>query len=146
MLERIDHIAIAVEDLEAALALYQGVFGVQGVRREVNEADGFEVAAFQIGETAIELLVSRRPDSVVATALAKRGPGLHHVAFQVADVAEAAQCCCDQGLKRIDAEPRPGTGGSRIVFLHPKSTGGTLIELVEPGTGQNQPGKQKREE
>ena len=131
MLEHIDHIALAVEDLEEAIALYDSVFEMELVHRERVEAKGFEMAAFRVGESTLELLAPISRDSVVGRFLSKRGPGIHHVAFRVQDARESSRRLQERGLDLVDKEPRPGTGDTSVVFLHPNSTMKALIELVE---------------
>lgn len=134
MLKQIDHVALIVEDLGKAIALYESNFRVQICSRERNEEQGFEMVAFRVGESTIELVAPTSPDSLIGKFLAKRGPGIHHLAFGVEDLYECTRSCQEQGLVLIDREPRRGTDDSKIVFLHPKSTMGTLIELVEPAS------------
>jgi methylmalonyl-CoA/ethylmalonyl-CoA epimerase len=133
MLTRIDHVALVVEDLEKAIALYESGFQAHMCCRERNEAQGFEMAAFEVGGSMVELLAPTVPDSTIGRFLAKRGQGIHHVAFRVDNLREGIGRCQAKGLELVDKEPRRGAGGSRIAFLHPRSTMGALIELVEPG-------------
>jgi methylmalonyl-CoA/ethylmalonyl-CoA epimerase len=132
MFRQIDHVALVVANLDEAVELYQRQFGVECYLRERNEEQGFEVAAFAVGDGHIELLAPTRPDSVIASFLEKRGPGLHHVALQVDNIDQRLAEMEAGGLRLIDHSPRRGTGESRIAFIHPKSTLGTMLELVEP--------------
>jgi methylmalonyl-CoA/ethylmalonyl-CoA epimerase len=132
MLRRISHLGLAVQDLDEAIRLYQGVFGLHVERRWVAEADQMEAAAFRVGDLEIELMQPLTPDSPVGRFIAKRGQGIHHVAFKVDDVAEALASARASGVETIDERPRVGGGGStRIGFLHPRSTFGVLTELEE---------------
>ncbi len=128
---RIDQIAIAVEDLDATLALYERAFGLTPEYREVVESDGVEEAMINVGGVYIQLLQPTRDDSPVGKYLAKRGPGLHHIGFGVSSVADALDHLRDEDVALIDEEPRPGGGGHTVGFVHPKGTGGVLLELVE---------------
>ena len=128
---RIDQIAIAVEDLDETLALYERAFGLTPEYREVVESDGVEEAMINVGGVYIQLLQPTREDSPVGKYLAKRGPGLHHMGFGVSSVDDALDHLRDEGVKLIDEEPRPGGGGHTVAFVHPKGTGGVLLELVE---------------
>ncbi|MFN8459844.1 MAG: methylmalonyl-CoA epimerase [Anaerolineae bacterium] len=131
MFKRIDHIALIVPDLDEAIALYQNSFQVEFYLRERNEEQGFEVAAFRVGDGHIELLAPTRPDSVIAGFLEKRGPGIHHVALEVDEIETRLDEVKAAGLRLINETPRRGTGNSRIAFIHPKSLGGAMLELVE---------------
>jgi methylmalonyl-CoA/ethylmalonyl-CoA epimerase len=131
MLRRIDHIALLVPDLEQAMALYREHFGVTFNGRERNEEQGFEVASFAAGDGHIELLAPVRPDSFLAAALQKRGPGIHHIAFEVEDLDECFAEGDLSGLRFTRDRAQRGTGGSRIAFVHPKSLLGVLLELVD---------------
>lgn len=132
MLDRIDHIGIAVADLDEALALWGGVFGMEVSRREVVEEQGVEAVLLDVGENHIELLAPLGPDTPVGKFIAKRGPGLHHFAYQVSDIDAALAQLAGAGLELIDKTPRIGIGGARVAFVEPKSTGRALVELVEP--------------
>ncbi len=132
MFDRIDHIGIAVEDLDAALALFEGTFGMPAVHRETVEEQGVEAALLDVGENHVELLRPLGSDTPVGKFLAKRGPGIHHVAYQVTDVEAALQRCKDAGLRLIDETPRTGIRQSRVAFLHPAASGGVLTEIVQP--------------
>ena len=129
----IDHLGIATPSLDEALPLYMGVFGLEVTLRAVLEDQGVEVALLRCGSQQIELLAPTRPDSSVGTFLAERGSGLHHVAYRVPDIVAALAHCREAGLQLVDAAPRPGAGGHLVAFLHPRSTGKVLIELVETG-------------
>jgi methylmalonyl-CoA/ethylmalonyl-CoA epimerase len=130
--DRIDHIGVAVEDLDSAIDFYRGRFGMAEQHREVVEQQGVEAVLLEIGEGHVELLRPLGPDTAVGKFLASRGPGLHHVAYQTADIESALERMRAAGLELIDEEPRIGIRGSRVAFLHPKATGGVLTELVEP--------------
>ena len=131
LLTEIDHVAIAVKDLEAAIAYYQRAFGATVDHREVVESDGVEEALLKVAESYIQLLTPTRPDSPVAKAIEKRGEGLHHVGYRVADCGVALQSMLDAGATAIDKAPRPGSRGTTVAFIHPKGSFGTLIELVQ---------------
>lgn len=131
MFSRIDHIGVAVEDLDAAIELYRGPFGMPEAHRETVEAFGVEAVLLDVGESHVELLKPTGPDSGVARFLEKNGPGLHHVAYGTDDIDAALEQVRAAGLRLIDEQPRIGIRGSRVAFLHPKSTGGVLTELVE---------------
>ena len=131
MFERIDHVGIAVSDLEAAISLYQQSFEMELAHRETVEAQGVEAVLLDVGDGHIELLRPLGPDTAVGKFLDRNGPGLHHVAYAVGDIDEALGSLRAAGLELIDAEPRQGIRGSRVAFLHPRSTG-VLTEIVEP--------------
>ena len=128
---RIDQIAIAVEDLDEALAFYERAFGLSPMHREVVESDGVEEAMLDVGGVYVQLLQATRDDSPIARFIARNGPGLHHLGFGVRSVAAALDHLRDQGVQLIDEEPRPGGSGHTVAFVHPKGTGGVLVELVE---------------
>jgi methylmalonyl-CoA/ethylmalonyl-CoA epimerase len=130
--DRIDHIGVAVEDLDAAIELYNGHYEMAEQYREVVEAQGVEAVMLEIGEGHVELLKPLGPDTAVGKFLASRGPGLHHVAYQTSDIDSALEQMKAAGLELIDQTPRVGIRGTRVAFLHPKATGGVLTELVEP--------------
>ena len=132
MFDRIDHIGVAVEDLDAAIDLYKQQFQMAEQHREVVEEQGVEAVLLEIGEGHVELLKPLGPDTGVGKFLASRGPGLHHVAYQTSDIEAALAQVKAAGLQLIDEAPRTGIRGSRVAFLHPKATGGVLIEIVEP--------------
>jgi methylmalonyl-CoA/ethylmalonyl-CoA epimerase len=129
---RIDHIGVAVEDLDGAVELYRERFGMREQHRETIEAFDVEAVLLEVGEGHVELIRALSPDSGVARFIESNGPGLHHVAYQTSDIDSALEQVKAAGLELIDQEPRTGIRGSRVVFLHPKSTGGVLTELVEP--------------
>ncbi|MEY3581584.1 MAG: methylmalonyl-CoA epimerase [Actinomycetota bacterium] len=131
LLTEIDHIAIAVKDLEAAIAYYQNAFGATVDHREVVESDGVEEALLKVAESYIQLLTPTRPDSPVAKAIEKRGEGLHHIGYRVNNCAEALASMIAAGATAIDKAPRPGSRGTTVAFMHPKGSFGTLIELVQ---------------
>ncbi|HEY3190832.1 MAG TPA: methylmalonyl-CoA epimerase [Solirubrobacteraceae bacterium] len=132
MFERIDHIGVAVEDLDAAIALYGERLDLALVHRETVESQGVEAVLLDIGENHVELLRPLSPDTPVGKFLAKRGPGLHHVAYQTTDIEGALDALRNAGLRLIDETPRTGIRGSRVAFLHPGSSGGVLTEIVQP--------------
>src|SRR5688572_30242918 len=131
MLTEIDHVAIAVKDLEAAIAYYRDTFGAEVEHREIVESDGVEEALLKVAESYIQLLTPTNDDSPVAKYLEKRGEGIHHVGYRVTDCAVALQAVKDAGGKVIDEAPRPGSRGTTVAFVHPKAAFGTLIELVQ---------------
>ena len=131
LLTEIDHIAIAVKDLEAAITYYQNAFGATVDHREVVESDGVEEALLKVAESYIQLLTPTRPDSPVAKAIEKRGEGLHHIGYRVNNCAEALAAMIAAGATAIDEAPRPGSRGTTVAFMHPKGSFGTLIELVQ---------------
>lgn len=128
---RIDQIAIAVHDLDEALALYERAFGLVPENREIVESDGVEEAMLNVNGVYIQLLQATRDDSPIAKYLAKNGPGLHHVGFGVSSVADTLDHLRDEDIRLIDQEPRIGGGGHTVAFVHPKGTGGVLVELCE---------------
>jgi methylmalonyl-CoA epimerase len=132
MLDRIDHVGIAVADLDAAIALYEKTLGMPLVHREKVTEQGVEAVLLDVGDGHIELLEPLGEDTPVGKFLAKKGPGLHHVAYAVSDVTAALAELAEQGVALIDSEPRRGIRDSRVAFLHPKSTGGVLTEIVQP--------------
>jgi methylmalonyl-CoA/ethylmalonyl-CoA epimerase len=132
VLDRIDHIGIAVADLEEALALWGGALQLEVSHREVVPEQGVEAVLLDVGENHVELLAPLGPATPVGKFLAKRGPGLHHVAYQVSDLDAALAELAGAGLEPIDGSPRIGIGGARVAFLEPKSTGRVLVEIVEP--------------
>jgi methylmalonyl-CoA/ethylmalonyl-CoA epimerase len=132
MLRRISHLGLAVKDLDAAIRLYEEVFGLRITRRWKAEADRMEAATFRVGDLEIELMQPLEPESPVGRFIAKRGEGIHHIAYEVDDVARALRLAREAGVQSIDDEPRPGGNGrTRIGFLHPRSTFGVLTELEE---------------
>jgi methylmalonyl-CoA epimerase len=131
----IDHIGVAVEDLDAAVSLYQDRLGMREQHRETVDAFGVEAVLLEIGDSHVELLVPTEGSSGVARFLERNGPGMHHVAYRTADIDSALDGLRSAGLRLIDEEPRTGIQGSRVAFLHPKATGGVLTEIVEPAHG-----------
>jgi methylmalonyl-CoA epimerase len=131
MLTEIDHVAIAVSDLGAAIDYYRETFGALVEHREFVESDGVEEALLRVAESYIQLLTPTRDDSTVAKFLEKRGEGLHHIGYRVRDCAAALQAVKDQGGRVIDQQPRPGSRGTTVAFVHPSAAFGTLIELVQ---------------
>jgi methylmalonyl-CoA/ethylmalonyl-CoA epimerase len=132
---RIDHIGVAVEEIEPALELYRDSFRLELAHREVVEEQGVEAVLLDAGENHVELLAPLGPDTPVGRFLAAKGPGLHHVAYQVTDIDATLQALKNAGLQLIDQEPRTGIRESRVAFLHPRSTGGVLTEIVQPAAG-----------
>jgi len=135
MFARVDHIGVAVEDLEAAIALHAEAYDMELVHREVVEEQGVEAVLLDVGENHVELLRPLGDETPVGRFLAKRGPGLHHVAYQVVDVQATLIALRERGLRLIDEQPRIGIRGSRVAFLHPASSGGVLTEIVQPSEG-----------
>ena len=135
MFGRIDHIGVAVEDIDAALELYEGAFAMPLAHRETVEEQGVEAVLLDVGEGHVELLAPLGPETAVGKFLARKGPGLHHVAYAVDDIDATLEKLSAAGLELIDSEPRVGIRGSRVAFLHPRSTGGVLTEIVEPSEG-----------
>ena len=128
---KIHHVGVAVGDLEAAIELYAAVFGAELTHRASSEKDGLAAAFLRAGDAEVELLTPLREDTPVSKFLAKRGPGLHHIAVAVGDIDKAIAEARARGLEMIDQEPRIGLHGTRIAFVHPKSVGGVLTEFVE---------------
>ena len=132
MFDRIDHIGVAVEQLDGALELYRDRFRLELAHREVVEAQGVEAVLLDVGENHVELLRPLNEETPVGRFLSKRGPGLHHVAYQVSDIDTTLADLKRAGLALIDERPRAGIRGSRVAFMHPRGTGGVLTEIVEP--------------
>jgi methylmalonyl-CoA/ethylmalonyl-CoA epimerase len=132
---RIDHIGVAVEDLELALELYRDRFEMSLAHREVVTEQGVEAVLLDLGENHVELLAPLGPDTPVGKFLARQGPGLHHVAYQVSDIEATLAKLAQAGTQLIDSEPRTGIRGSRVAFLHPRSSLGVLTEIVQPAEG-----------
>jgi methylmalonyl-CoA/ethylmalonyl-CoA epimerase len=128
---RIDHVGVAVEDLDAALTLYSTRFGMPVEHRETVEEQGVEAVLLGVGEGHVELLSPLAAESAVGRFLDRNGPGLHHVAYGTDDIQSALEAARAAGLQAIDEAPRAGIRNTRVAFLHPKSTGGVLTELVE---------------
>jgi methylmalonyl-CoA/ethylmalonyl-CoA epimerase len=133
LLIEIDHVAIAVRDIDAAIEWYADTFGAQVAHRELVAHDGVEEALVRVAESYVQLVSPTRADSPVAKFLDTRGEGLHHVAYRVEDCAEALEAVKRAGGRVIDEAPRPGSRGTMIAFVHPKSSFGTLVELVQEG-------------
>ncbi|HEV3283685.1 MAG TPA: methylmalonyl-CoA epimerase [Solirubrobacteraceae bacterium] len=132
MFTRIDHIGVAVEEIEPALELYRDRLELTAAHREVVEEQGVEAVLLDVGENHVELLAPLGPETPVGRFLAKQGPGLHHVAYQVTDIDATLDALKRAGLAMIDEQPRTGIRGSRVAFVHPRATGGVLTEIVEP--------------
>jgi methylmalonyl-CoA/ethylmalonyl-CoA epimerase len=132
MFSRIDHIGVAVEEIEPALELYRDSFRLQLAHREVVEEQGVEAVLLDVGENHVELLAPLGPETPVGKFLARQGPGLHHVAYQVPDIDATLEELRRAGLALIDERPRIGIRGSRVAFMDPRATGGVLTEIVEP--------------
>jgi methylmalonyl-CoA/ethylmalonyl-CoA epimerase len=128
----IDHIGVAVEDLDESIALYRDRLGMREQHRETVEEFGVEAALLEIGDAHVELLTPIQSDSAVARFLEKNGPGMHHVAYRTADIDAALERMTKAGVRMIDEQARTGIRESRVAFVHPKSTGGVLTEIVEP--------------
>jgi methylmalonyl-CoA epimerase len=135
MFARIDHIGVAVDDLDAAIALHETTYGMALVHREVVEQQGVEAVLLDVGENHVELLRPLAEDTPVGKFLASRGPGLHHVSYQVPDIDAALAALKAADVQLIDEAPRAGIRSSRVAFLHPKSSGGVLTEIVQPAEG-----------
>ena len=131
LLTEIDHVAIAVRDLEGAIKWYADTFGCEVAHREVVERDGVEEALLKVADSYVQLLTPVRDDSPVAKYLEKKGEGLHHIGYRVDDCAAALDQVKAQGHQVIDEAPRPGSRGTTVAFVHPKTALGTLIELVQ---------------
>ncbi len=134
LFELIDHVGIAVEDLDTALELYVSKLGMGVAHRETVDEQGVEAVLLDVGATHVELLRPLGPETAVGKYLAKRGPGLHHVAYRVADIEVALERLREGDIRLIDQQPRTGIRASRVAFLHPRSTGGVLTEIVEPAS------------
>jgi methylmalonyl-CoA/ethylmalonyl-CoA epimerase len=126
---RIAHVGIAVADLESALAFYRDVLGL--TPQPAEQVDGATIVALPFGEAEVELLASNQADSPIGKFLARRGPGIHHICYRVADLDSALEACRSAGYHLIDDIPRRGAAGRRIAFVHPKSTAGILLELTD---------------
>ena len=131
MLTGIDHVGIAVEDIDAAVELYRRTLGVEPASRDVVESQGVEEVLFEVGDSCIQLVGALGPNTPVGRFLAKRGPGLHHLGLRVDDVAATLQSLRAAGLPLVDQSPRSGPRGTTIAFVHPAGTGGVLVELVQ---------------
>jgi len=141
---RIDHVGVAVSDLDEAIAFYERVFGMRSVHVEVNEEQGVREAMLSVGPDpsggCVQLLAPLTPDSPIAKFLDRNGPGVQQVAYTVEDVEAASAALRERGVRLLYDEPRRGTAGSRINFVHPKDAGGVLVELVEPATDSHMQG------
>lgn len=135
MFGRIDHIGVAVEDIDAAIALYEDQFEMAVTHRESVEEQGVEAVLLEVGEGHVELLRPLAPDTPVGKFLDRKGKGLHHVAYAVDDIDATLERVAALGFELIDSKPRPGIGGTRVAFIHPRSVGGVLTEIVEPAGG-----------
>jgi methylmalonyl-CoA/ethylmalonyl-CoA epimerase len=131
ILTEIDHVAIAVNDLDAAIEFYEEAFGAEVAHRETVESDGVEEALVKVADSYIQLTAATRPDSPIGKFLERKGEGLHHIGYRVDDCAAALAAMVDAGATPIDTEPRPGSRGTTVAFMHPKGAFGTLIELVQ---------------
>jgi methylmalonyl-CoA/ethylmalonyl-CoA epimerase len=129
---RIDHIGVATDDLDGAVALYEGTLGMPVAHRETVESQGVEAVLLDVGEGHVELLRPLGPDTPIGKYLERKGPGLHHVAYAVDDIEDVLGSLKEAGIELIDSEPRTGIRDSRVAFVHPRSTGGVLTEIVEP--------------
>jgi methylmalonyl-CoA epimerase len=134
MLSTIDHVGVAVADIDSALELYQGVLGMPLVHRETVAEQGVDAALLDVGDGHVELLQPLGPETAVGKFLARSGPGLHHVAYRVASVEDTLSALAAAGLRLIDERARTGIRGSMVAFVHPASTGGVLMEIVEPAS------------
>jgi methylmalonyl-CoA/ethylmalonyl-CoA epimerase len=135
IIKRIDHVGIAVPDLDEAVRFYAEAFGVQVVHEETNEEQGVREAMLAVGDSHIQLLAPLRPDSPIGKFLDRQGPGIQQVAYTVDDIEAAADHLRSAGVRMLYDAPKAGTAGSRVNFAHPKDCGGVLVELVEPATG-----------
>lgn len=135
MLTEIDHVGIAVEDLDAAVEHYRRALGVEPAHRQVLEDQGVEEVLFRVGASHIQLLGALAPETPVGRFLARRGPGLHHVGYRVEDIEAAIAHLKAEGVPLVDEEPRPGSRGTRIAFIHPRGFQGVLVELVQARAG-----------
>jgi methylmalonyl-CoA/ethylmalonyl-CoA epimerase len=136
---RIDHIGVAVEQLEPFLKLYSEGFQMRVAHREVVSEQGVEALLLDVGENHVELLAPLDSETPVGRFLARKGPGLHHVAYQVDDIDATLAALKREGMALIDEQPRTGIRGSRVAFMHPRATGGVLTEIVEPAAGLGSP-------
>lgn len=131
MFKRIDHVAILVPNMEEAIQLYTQSFGVDFDLFEKNEEGGFEVASFKVGDASIELLSPTRSDSVISGMLEKHGPGIHHIGLEVKNIKKSKEMINKIGLRLTSEEPKKGSRNSKVIFIHPKSLFGTMLEIVE---------------
>lgn len=137
MLSTIDHVGVAVQDIESALTLYRDQLGMPLVHRETVSEQGVEAALLDVGGGHVELLEPLGPETAVGKFLSRRGPGLHHVAYRVTSVQDTLDACVASGMRLIDQSPRTGIRGSLVAFLHPASTEGVLTELVQPAVEEH---------
>ncbi len=135
MFDRIDHVGVAVEEIDASLEIYRDLFKLEVAHREIVQEQGVEAVLIDVGENHVELLAPLGADTPVGKFLAKKGPGLHHVAYQVSDIDSTLAALKQAGTALIDEHPRVGIRGSRVAFLHPRATGGVLTEIVQPAAG-----------
>jgi methylmalonyl-CoA/ethylmalonyl-CoA epimerase len=135
MFTRIDHIGVAVEQLDSALELYRDSLELDLAHREVVEEQGVEAVLLDVGENHVELLAPLAEDTPIGKFLARQGPGLHHVAYQVQDIDATLHALKQAGMQLIDEQPRTGIRGSRVAFMHPRATAGVLTEIVQPAAG-----------
>jgi methylmalonyl-CoA/ethylmalonyl-CoA epimerase len=135
MFTQIDHIGVAVEDLDATARLYSELLGMPVEHRETVTEQGVEAVLLGVGDSHVELLSPLGPETPIGKFLAKRGPGIHHTAYRCDDVEKALELCKERGLRTIDDRPRRGIRGSLVAFLHPAAVGGVLTELVQPAGG-----------
>lgn len=135
MLTQIDHVGIAVEDLDAAVEHFRRTLGIEPVHRERVESQGVEEVLLAVGDSYVQLLGALGPDTPVGRFLARQGQGVHHVGYRVEDLARALVHLKTEGVRLIDEAPRPGSRGTSIAFVHPKGMGGVLVELVQDGSG-----------
>lgn len=133
MLTDLDHVGIAVQDLDAAIERYRRAFGVEPAHRETVASQGVEEVLFAVGTSYVQLLRPLGPETPIGRHLAERGPGVHHVAYRVDDLAATLERLRAEGVRLVDEEPRPGSRGTTIAFVHPKAMGGVLVELVQEG-------------
>ena len=139
MLSVIDHVGVAVQEIESALPFYRDVLGMALVHRETIDEQGVDAALLDVGDGHIELIAPLGPDTGVARFLERRGPGLHHVAYRVADIDAALATLAGAGVRLIDEQPRTGIRRSRVAFVHPGGTGGVLTEIVQPAVSHQPP-------
>ena len=137
MLSAIDHVGVAVEDIDAALPFYRDVLKLALVHRETVEEQGVHAALLDVGDGHIELVAPIGPETGVARFLSRRGAGLHHMAYRVADIQATLSELTAAGIRLIDERPRRGIRDSRVAFIHPGSTGGVLVEIVQPAEGSH---------
>lgn len=135
MFGALDHVGVAVFDLEAAISLYEGTFGMKLAHRELVSEQGVEAVLLDVGDSHVELLRPTGPDTPVGKFMDTRGEGLHHVAYRVEDIDATLAGLRERGVRLIDEQARTGIRQSRVAFLHPKATGGVLTEIVEPAAG-----------